>query len=107
MEENTIETKQLEHLGLVAGMIDELGIVELIDSLIKQDMSQRKVSIGTICKAMILNGLGFSQRTLYLTSRFFEDKPTALLLGSDIKPEYLNDSVLGRGLDEMYEYGVT
>jgi len=40
------ESKELNHLGLVAGMFDELEIGETIDSLIKQDLGQRKVSIG-------------------------------------------------------------
>ncbi len=35
------ETKTIEHLGLVAGMYDELGIGELIDQLIPQDFEQR------------------------------------------------------------------
>ncbi|WYD80131.1 MAG: DUF4277 domain-containing protein [Candidatus Electrothrix gigas] len=37
--------KLLNHLGLVAGMYDELGLGELIDSLIPQDEEQRIVSI--------------------------------------------------------------
>ena len=40
------ESKELNHLGLVAGMFDGLEIGETIDSLIKQDLGQRKVSIG-------------------------------------------------------------
>ncbi len=35
--------------------------------------------------AMLLNGLGFTNRRLYLTSQFFESKPTEVLLGEDIK----------------------
>jgi len=47
----------LDHLGLVAGMVDELGIPQLIDTLIIQDQQQRHVSVGQCVKAMILNGL--------------------------------------------------
>ncbi|WP_140396793.1 DUF4277 domain-containing protein, partial [Crenothrix polyspora] len=36
----------LDHLGLVAGMVDELGIPQLIDTLIIQDQQQRHVSVG-------------------------------------------------------------
>lgn len=33
------------HLGLVAGMVDELRLVELIDSLVPQDRGQRNLSM--------------------------------------------------------------
>lgn len=98
-------SKNINHLGLVAGMCDELGIVETIDRLIPQDQEQRKVSIGQAVKAMILNGLGFTNRALYLTPHFFQDKPVDRLLGSDITAEQLNDDTLGRALDKIYDYG--
>jgi transposase len=98
-------SKQLDHLGLVAGMCDELGIVERIDTLIPQDIIKRKVSVGQAIKAMILNGLGFANRALYLTELFFRDKPVDRLIGEGIEAEHLNDDVLGRVLDAIYEYG--
>jgi transposase len=97
----------LDHLGVVAGMCDELGIAELIDRVVVQDRDKRTVSVGTGVKAMILNGLGFVNRALYLIPHFFEGKPLARLLGPGIQAEHLNDDVLGRHLDELYEYGVT
>jgi transposase len=96
----------MNHLGVVAGMCDELGIAELIDRVIVQDRDKRTVSVGTGVKAMILNGLGFANRALYLTPHFFEGKPLDRLLGPGIQAEHLNDDVLGRHLDELYEYGV-
>lgn len=100
-------TQTLEHLGLVSAMVDELGIVETVDTLIKQDSSQRYVSIGMCIKAMILNGLGFANRQLYLLPQFFENKPLDRLLGEGITPSHLNDKVLGRALDALYEKGVS
>src|SRR5512147_712306 len=96
----------LDHLGVVAGMCDELGITELIDRVIVQDRDKRTVSVGTGVKAMILNGLGFVNRALYLTPHFFEGKPLDRLLGPGIQAEHLNDDVLGRHLEALYEYGV-
>ncbi|WP_420824642.1 DUF4277 domain-containing protein, partial [Thiorhodococcus mannitoliphagus] len=61
----------LNHLGLVAGMYDELGLGELIDQVLVQDEDSRNVSLGQAVKAMVLNGLGFTQRALYLTPLFF------------------------------------
>jgi len=89
----------LDHLGIVAGMIDELGLPELIDTVIKQDHEQRQVSVGLCVKAMILNGLGFVNRALYLMPHFFKDKPVERLLGEGIEAEHLNDDALGRSLD--------
>lgn len=101
------ESKELDHLGLVAGMYDELEIGERIDEHISQDFEQRKVSIGQAVKAMVLNGLGFVRQSLYLTSQFFETKPTERLIGEGIEPEHLHDDMLGGALDSLYEYGVT
>jgi len=100
-------TQTLEHLGLVAAMVDELGIVSTVDGLIKQDSSQRHVSVGLAIKAMILNGLGFANRQLYLVPQFFENKPLDRLLGVGLEPSHLNDKVLGRTLDTLYEKGVS
>lgn len=103
----TLESKILDHLGLVAAMYDELEIGKRIDQAIQQDFDERIVSIGTAVKAMVLNGLGFVQQRLYLVPRFFETKPTEHLLGPGILPEHLNDDTLGRTLDALYDYGVT
>ena len=95
----------LDHLGLVAGMVDELGLVEMIDRLVVQDMEQRHISVGIAVKAMILNGLGYINRTLYLMPHFFKDKPVERLLAPGISAEQLNDDALGRALDAIYLYG--
>lgn len=100
-------SKQLDHLGLVSGMIDELGLVNQIDSLMSVQNKERELSIGITCKALIINGLGFIQHTLYMVSRFFEDKPIEHLLGKGIKAEQLNDTTLGRVLDDIHKYGCT
>lgn len=100
------QSQVLDHLGLVAGMYDELGIGEVIDQAIPQDMTKRIVSLGQAIKAMILNGLGFVTQQLYLVPRFFQKKPTERLLGAGIAPDHLNDDLLGRALDALYADGV-
>jgi transposase len=57
--------------------------------------------------ALILNGLGFSRDRLYLVPRFFHNKPVERLIGPGVRAEDLNDDALGRGLDEIAEYGTT
>jgi hypothetical protein len=52
-----IQVKNLDHKGLVAGVIDEIGIVEIINEIVPEKAGE-KVSPGQVVKAMILNGLG-------------------------------------------------
>ena len=101
------ESKILDHLGLVAGMFEELEIGDRIDEHIPQDFEEREVSVGQAVKAMVLNGFGFVQQRLYLTPQFFERVPTERLIGEGVRPEHLNHGVLGRALDDLFEYGVT
>jgi len=108
MQEKEIKVKNLDHLGLVAGMIDELGIVKAIEQLIPKDESKgAKLSFGELTKAMILNGLGYVNKQLYMVKDFFKDKPLKQLFNKDINWQYFNDDSLGRTLDKLYEYGVT
>ena len=102
-----LDSKRLEHLGLVAGMYDELGFGKLLDKLIIQDEEQRIVSVGKAVKAMVLNGLGFANHALYLTPLFFQDKPVQRLIGPDIEATHLNEHTLGRALDNIFDYDPT
>ncbi|MDP9381605.1 MAG: DUF4277 domain-containing protein, partial [Chloroflexota bacterium] len=68
--EVSYSTERLDHLGIVAGVCREMGLSEWLDSQAGQ--SERKVSIGTATMAMVLNGLGFSNRRLYLVPQFFQ-----------------------------------
>ncbi len=101
------QSEVLDDLGLVAGMYDELGIGALLAELIVQDQAYRHVSIGQAVKAMVLNGLGFVNQRLYLVPYFFENKPVERLLGPGIEAAHLNDDVMGRALDCLYEHDVT
>ena len=99
--------KNLNHLGLVAAMCRELKIAEYIDAHITNDSDARNVTIGQAVIAMIINGLGFTGQTLYMFPEFFEDKPIDRLIGEGIQAEHLNDKVLGRALDSLYDAGVS
>jgi transposase len=97
----------LDHLGLVAGMFDELGIAAVIDHATQQNPEPRIVTVGHAVKAMVLNGLGFVNQQLYLVPRFFHNKPTHRLIAPGIEAKHLNNDTIGRALDTLYEYGVT
>lgn len=102
-----ILTKNLDHLGLVAGFCKEVGIARLIDKVLPEQPQEKKVSYGQLLEAMILNGLGFTGRTLHMYSQYFEDKPLERLLGEGIHSNNINDDALGRCLDKLFEYGVS
>lgn len=99
-----IKIERLDHLGIVAGVIKDLGIIELIDKNILPD-DREEVTTGESVAAMIINGLGFSDRPMSLTPQFFENKPIDNLLREGIKAEHLNRFKLGRSLDKLSEYG--
>ena len=48
MKAAEIQVMNLDHLGLVAGIIDEIGLVEQIDQLLGQDRRE-KISAG-LCR---------------------------------------------------------
>ena len=101
------EIKNLDHLGLIAAQFDDLGLVELIDSMVPQDKEKRTVSLGQSVKAMVINGLGFANHTLYLMPEFFADKPIERLIGPGITADDLNQNLFGRNLDVIHEFDVT
>src|SRR5215469_11219789 len=97
--------EHLNHLGIVAEVCREIGMAEWLN---QQDPTrQQQVSVGTATVAMVLNGLGFSNRQLYLIPQFFADKPIEHLLGPGIHAADLNDDCLGRTLDWLYAHDVT
>ncbi len=104
-QEVEYQTERLDHLGIVAGVCQEAGIAEWLDK--QAGDSRRSVSIGKATVAMVLNGLGFSNRQLYLVPQYFENKPVEHLLGAGITADMLNDDCLGRTLDWLYEHDVT
>src|SRR5581483_1610868 len=105
MNDVQISTQRIDHLGIVAGVCREIDLIGQIDRLVGD--SGRKVSVGQAIQAMVLNGLGFVNRALYLTPEFYANKPVELLIGPGIMAEDLNDDCLGRALDWVVRVGVT
>lgn len=99
-----LSIKRLDHLGIVAGVMKELEFIKKIDELLEAD-KQNEVTPGEAVTAMILNGLGYTNRPTTLTPQFFETKPMDKLIRSGIRSEQLNRHKLGRVLDAIAEYG--
>ncbi len=100
-----IEIQNIDHLGIVAGIIDSIGIVEIINELIGVEKDE-KVNAGQVVKAMIINGLGFVSKPLYMFPEYFETIACEHLIGAGVKPEYLNDDKLGRVMDKLFIKGL-
>jgi len=106
ISESEIDIKNINHLGIIAGIIDELGIEEIINQEIGVEKGEI-VTSGQIVKAIILNGLGFVSRPLYLFPQFFRDKPVEHLIGKGICAAHLNDYKIGRTMDLLYAKGLS
>ena len=103
---NVYESKRLDHLGLVAGMYDELGLGPVVDGALGVN-PVAGLSPDLCLKAMIVNGLGFTTRPLYLSASFFETKAVDQLLGLGVEASSITDQQLGNFLEACYDYGCT
>jgi len=101
--ENEYSSKNFDHLGIVSQICDEIGLVETIDALLTPD-PQMKLSHGECVKLMVINGLGFTSKPLYLEAQFFSSRPVNRFLGKDCETA-INDDRLGRTLDALFSYG--
>ncbi len=81
-----IDVQDVNHLGIIAGIVDEIGMVEIINRLLGT-LPLEVISAGNVVKALILNCLG-STAPLYLFSQFFVGKATEHLIGQGVKPEH-------------------
>jgi len=79
-------SKDLDHLGLVAGMCRRLGLAQIIDSIIPSD-PRAKITTGECVELMVINGLGFTSRPQYLEAQFFSSKPVSRLIGRILNAE--------------------
>jgi transposase len=101
-----LEIKRLDHLGIVAGVIKDLKLIEAIDQrLQKAENDQEMITPGEAIAGMIMNGLGFSDRPLSLTPQFFETKALETLFRPGVSADYFNRHKLGKVLDTAHDYG--
>jgi transposase len=99
-------SKDLDHLGIVSAMCDEINLVGVIDQLIPPD-PRTTMSVGECVKLMVINGLGFTSRPLYLEAQFYASKPIERFLGRSCASEEVSDDRLGRTLDACFDHGCT
>jgi hypothetical protein len=99
-----VHVERLDHLGLIASVVKDLGLIGMIDTRLMPD-EQEEITPGEAVAGMIRNGLGFANRPLSLPPQFFANKPLELLFRAGIRAEMFNRFKLGRTLDEVHAYG--
>ena len=102
-----LKSEVMNHHGLVASVCQDLGIIEKINSRIGSKDPRRKVQPGLAVAAMIINGLGFTNRRLYLTPQFFESKAVEFLFSESVTADDFQPHTLGKALDEISSYGTS
>src|SRR5229473_4009388 len=81
-----VTVERLDHLGLIAEVIKDIGLIDMIDTRIVPD-KQEEITPGEAVAGMILNGLGFANRPMTLTPQFFANKPLDLLFREGVRSE--------------------
>ena len=66
---DVVKVERVDHLGIIASVIQDLGIIGMIDSRIDPD-EREEISTGEAIAGMILNSLGFSNRPISPTPQF-------------------------------------
>lgn len=99
--EQAIEVYQVNHLPLVKAYGDKIGLVEVINQLVP---SEAEVDAGTVVLALVIDTLS-GRSPLYRLEEFYAHQDVELLLGRAVAPEALNDDLVGRVLDRIYETG--
>ena len=98
--------KSVDHLGLIAGTFQKLGLGQIIDRALPK-IGQHGISNSQILLALLLNGLGFTERRLYLFPEYCQYLDLERLIGPNITASQINESVIGRLLDQIHSYGPT
>jgi transposase len=100
----SVHVERLDHLGLMACMIQDVGLIGMIDARLIPG-AQAEITPGEAVAGMILHGLGFANRPRSLTPQFFANQPLDRLVRAGVEAPMCNRCKLGRTLDELHAYG--
>ena len=108
LDKEKIHGKPLEHLGLLAGVMKKVRLIESVDKFLPVSKNKgAHATMGERVAAMIYNSLGFVDSRLYMFPEFLSQKPVQRLFGSHLRAEHFTDDALGRCLDAIFEFGPT
>ena len=100
--DGNIDHKRISHLGIAAQFCRKINLIETVNQAVPG--KKRKVDIGTMVQALILDTLS-GRSPLYMMKDFIKEQNCEVLLGRDIDHELFNDAAVGRAMDTIYEAG--
>jgi transposase len=100
----SVHVERLDHLGLIACMIQDVGLISLIDARLVPDEPEESTP-GEAVAGMLLKGLGGAHRPRSLTPQCFTNTPLDLLCRPGGRAERFHRFQLGRTLDAVQAYG--
>src|SRR5262245_38405866 len=103
-EMEAVRVERLDHCGLIASVIKDVGLISRIDARLVPDKPDERTP-GEAVAGMILKGLGCAHRPRSLTPPFCAHKPLDLRLRAGVDAERCNRVKRGRTLDEVHGYG--
>lgn len=90
--------------SLVAGMCEEVGLVDVIDEALHWDKARWRLSPGRLIEGLVICILS-DRKALYRVEEFYEGKDTESLFGKGVRACDFNDDALARALDRLFEAG--
>src|SRR5262249_37492803 len=96
-----IEVYPVHHLPILKAYADQLGLVSLINHYVPTEMN---VDAGPVVLSLLLATVS-GRSPSYRLEDFFAQQATDLLRGKALPPHALNDEVVGRVLDRLYDFG--
>ena len=96
-----IKTKKISHLGIAAQYCRKIKLIETVNQAIP---GERKIDIGTMVQALVLDTLS-GRSPLYMMKDFIKEQNCEVLLGRNIDSELFNDAAVGRAMDAIFEKG--
>ncbi len=96
-----IRASDVSFLPIVAWYVKRLGIMEVVNRLCP---TNRGISAGEVMLALFMDTIA-GRSPLYKLDESFSQQDMELLFGRDIPVEKLNDDLVGRTMDAIYDAG--
>jgi hypothetical protein len=96
-----IRANDVSFLPIVASYVKRLGIVEVVNRLCP---TKRRIPAGDVMLALIMDTIT-GRSPLYKLEQSFAQQDMELLFGRDIPVDKLNDDLVGRSMDAIYDAG--
>jgi transposase len=103
---NGLDIFHIDHLGLVSTFLDQIGLVQFIDSLLPKSR-EHNVTHGEAFKFLLLSCFDQKRRALYNLCHNMAKTPLFLFFKRDIDILDFNDDILANFLEVVNNYGTS